>query len=68
MATRAQQHQLGPLVHEPVEVFLDQVNPLLVVQAPDEAQQGHVWPLRQAQLLLQQQLCSASQLELKFVA
>ncbi len=50
-APGAQQHQLRALAHEPLKVVADQVHALLLVQAPDEAQQRRVRVLRQAQLL-----------------
>ena len=49
--SRAEQDELDALVHEPAEGVADQVDALLVVQPPDEAQQRHVRVLRQAQLL-----------------
>lgn len=47
----AQQDQLDPLPHHPAMVLVDEVHPLLVVQAPYEAQHGDVSPHWQPQLL-----------------
>mmetsp|Transcript_10895 Transcript_10895/g.30468 ORF Transcript_10895/g.30468 Transcript_10895/m.30468 type:complete len:362 (+) Transcript_10895:4025-5110(+) len=50
---RAEQHQLDALGHEPLVVVNDEVHPLLVIEAPDESQHGHVGIHRQPQFPLQ---------------
>lgn len=47
----AQQDQLDPLAHHPAMVLVDEIHPLLVVQAAYEAQHGDVGPHWQPQLL-----------------
>mmetsp|Transcript_22653 Transcript_22653/g.73662 ORF Transcript_22653/g.73662 Transcript_22653/m.73662 type:complete len:453 (+) Transcript_22653:873-2231(+) len=55
----AEHDELNILVHNLVDAFRDEVRPLLAVEAPDEADERHVRPLRERELLLERRLAHA---------